>query len=823
MEKKKQTYTVMGMHCAACSAKVEKTVTHLSGVSACSVNLLTNFMEVEGEVPSAQVIAAVQKAGYDAKIPSEQPTAFASAALSTEKQENKILLRLVTSLILLLFLMYVSMGHGMWGAPLPAFFADTPAAVGLLQLLLSASVMVIHQKFYIQGVKGVLHGAPNMDTLVALGSGAAFLYSTCVLFVLIADPNASHHFYFESAAMIVTLISFGKWLEARAKGKTTDALQSLLQLAPKTACVLRNGEEKILPIEQIRVGDRFVVRPGERIPVDGVVLSGQSAVDESPLTGESLPQEKQEKDSVFGGTVNCFGTLQCEATRVGEETALSEIIRMVKEASATKAPISKLADRVSAVFVPVVLGIALITTVLWLLVGQTVGYALARGISVLVISCPCALGLATPVAIMVGSGVGAKMGILFKNATALEQTGKTKIVALDKTGTLTAGKPAVTEILPAEGVSERELLTFAYGVEVFSEHPLARAVVALGKEKQVLCPTVTDFQAHIGSGVSAVCDGEKIVSGTVAFLSDYVVVPSALIEAGERLSNRGETPLFFAKNDAVLGILSVADSIKTDSKDAIAELRSLGIRTVMVTGDRHAAAQTIADQLGIDEVKSEVLPGDKEALITELQQQGAVAMVGDGINDAPALTKADCGIAIGAGTEVAIDAASVVLMKNRVSDVAAAIRISRATLRNIKQNLFWAFFYNALGIPLAAGAFVKILGWELNPMLAAAAMSLSSFCVVTNALRLRRLSKKLKTKDKKEEKGEITMTKTIKIQGMMCPHCEMAVKKLLEGMEGVESAVVSHKEGTAQLTLTAPVEDAVLKSAIEEAGYQMLS
>ena len=819
-------FDVTGMSCAACSARVEKAVAKVEGVSQCAVNLLTNSMQVEGSASAEAIIAAVEAAGYGASV----HDAAAAPAKTEEKNpadadRAALRRRLIASLAFLLPLMYVSMGHMMWGFPLPSFLASDHVAMGLIQLLLTAAVMVVNQKFFVSGTKGLLHRAPNMDTLVALGAAAAFGYSTVALFAMsnaqsrgdtAAVMGYMEEFYFESAAMILTLITVGKLLEARSKGKTTDAIRSLLQLAPKTATVLRDGREVEIPAAQLRRGDIFLVRPAQSIPADGVVLEGSSAVNEAALTGESLPVDKAEGDAVSAATLNQSGFLKCEATRVGEDTTLSQIVRMVSDAAATKAPIAKVADRVSGVFVPIVMGIALIATVVWLLVGRTVGFALARGISVLVISCPCALGLATPVAIMVGSGVGAKNGILFKTAAALEQAGKVRIVALDKTGTITAGSPAVTDVLPAEGITEDELLRAALALEQKSEHPLAKAIVAYCGERTA--PTLTDFQALAGSGLRGVADGRLLRGGNEALMETALTVPDESRRAAFRLAEQGKTPLFFSRDTTFLGLIAVADTVKEDSPTAIRQLREMGLRVVMLTGDNERTADAVGKLAGVDEVIAGVLPDGKEAAIRELMRQGKVAMVGDGINDAPALTRADLGIAIGAGTDVAIDAADVVLMKSRLTDVPAAIRLSRGTLRNIHENLFWAFFYNTLGIPLAAGAFISLLGWQLNPMFGAAAMSLSSFCVVTNALRLNFLKIYPNQKPKKEKKA---MKKTIKIEGMMCGHCEAHVKKALEALPQVESAVASHTDGTAVVTLREPIDDAALRQAVEAADYKV--
>ncbi len=818
-----EQYSVSGMSCAACSARVEKAVSAVSGVTACSVNLLTNSMAVEGTASPQAVIAAVTSVGYGASLKSNKK----AAPKAVENESTPVLKRLIASAVLLLVLMYVSMGHGMWGWPLPPAVAHNPLSIGLIQLLLSAAVLVINQRFFISGIKGVLRGAPNMDTLVSLGSAAAFVYSTVQLF-LAADALVNgdtvgaaghvHGLYFESAAMIVTLITVGKLLESRAKGKTTDALRELMQLAPKTATVLRDGEEVTVPIADVRRGDTVVVRPGESIPVDGVVLDGHGAVDESALTGESIPVDKTVGDTVSAATLNRSGFLHCEATRVGEDTTLSQIIRMVSDAAAGKAPIAKIADTVSGVFVPVVLGIAAVTVVCWLLSGAAVGYALARGISVLVISCPCALGLATPVAIMVGNGVGAKHGILFKTATALEQTGKADVVVLDKTGTVTEGKPRVTRILPAESVSEDALLTVAASLETPSEHPLARAVVEEAAQRGIALVAVTAFEAVTGSGVVARFDGERVCAGNLRFMQTQITVSEAWQDTLEAVAQQGSTPLLFAKGERVLGVIAVADTVKDDSPTAVSDLQKLGLRVVMLTGDNEYTARAVAQGVGVDDVFADVLPGGKEAVVQKLKEHGNVIMVGDGINDAPALTSAHIGMAIGAGTDVAIDAAEVVLVNSRLSDVVSAIRLSRATLRNIKQNLFWAFAYNVLGIPLAAGVFVPLFGWELSPMFGALAMSLSSVCVVTNALRLRFVSL-----SKKGTASAPVLQKTLVIDGMMCGHCEAHVKQTLEAVDGVVSAEVSYEKGTAVVTLSKVVADELLKEAVEAEDYAVLS
>ena len=883
-------YTVTGMSCAACSSRVEKAVSKVPGVTACSVSLLTNSMGVEGDVPPETVIHAVEDAGYGASLKGQGTAAQAQSASEAEDalkdRETPVLKhRLIASLGFLAVLMYMSMGHMMWGWPLPHFMDGNHVAMGLLQLLLAGIIMVINQKFFISGFKGLLHRAPNMDTLVALGSGASFIYSTYALFAMTdaqlkgndtAVMSYMHEFYFESAAMILALITVGKMLEARSKGKTTDALKGLMKLTPKTAVIIRDGVETKVPIEEVKKGDVFVVRPGENIPVDGVVLEGTSAVNEAALTGESIPVDKAQGDPVSAATVNQSGYLRCEATRVGEDTSLSQIIRMVSDAAATKAPIAKIADRVSGVFVPAVITIAVVTTIIWLLAGQTFGFALARGISVLVISCPCALGLATPVAIMVGNGMGAKNGILFKTAVSLEETGKMDIVALDKTGTITSGEPRVTDVIPSGGVTEKELVSLALSLEKKSEHPLAKAVLLYAKEQQIDAPEAADFQALPGNGLSGTLEGVSLAGGSFSYISGHTTVSAQEQASFERLASEGKTPLCFMKNGRLAGMIAVADVIKEDSPQAVKELQNMGIRVVMLTGDNERTARAIGAQAGVDEVIAGVLPDGKESVIRSLKEQGKVAMVGDGINDAPALTRADIGIAIGAGTDIAIDAADVVLMKSRLSDVPASIRLSRATLRNIHENLFWAFFYNVVGIPLAAGLLYPIFGWKLNPMFGAAAMSLSSFCVVTNALRLnlfkmhdaskdhpmRKRAEKAANKggDKAENAGAvrteaedirsigqtanenetvskemqksenqknhinmegITMTKTMNIEGMMCGHCEARVKKALEALAGVESAEVSHEKGTAVVSMSADVADDTLKEAVEAQDYKV--
>ncbi len=831
-------FTVTGMSCAACSARVEKAVADVEGVTSCTVSLLTNSIGVEGNANEADIIKAVTDAGYGASVLNDASAIAAnkknkSADILEDTETPKMKKRLIASVGFLVVLMYFSMGHSMWGWPVPAFFAHNPLALGLLQLILTAVVMVVNQKFFISGWKGIIHKAPNMDTLVALGSGAAFVYSTFVLFVMSAEVSNGnmegahalmHEFYFESAAMILTLITVGKMLEVRSKGKTTDALKSLMNLAPQTATVVRGGEEKTIPVEEVLKGDIFVVRPGESIPVDGVVLDGSSAVDESALTGESIPVDKNAGDLVSAATINCSGFLRCEATRVGEDTTLSQIIQMVSDAAATKAPIAKVADKVSGVFVPVVIAIAVVTILIWLFLGESIGFALARGISVLVISCPCALGLATPVAIMVGNGVGAKNGILFKTAVSLEETGKVQIVALDKTGTITAGTPKVTDVVAESEVSEEKLLELAYALECKSEHPLAGAIVEYAREKGIKETEVSDFEILPGNGLKAKYEGDDLVGGSLKYIKGQVTVSKAMETQAEALAMQGKTPLFFTRGNKLLGMIAVADVMKPDSKEAIAQLQNMDIRVVMITGDNEKTANAIGKEAGVNQVIAGVLPDGKEAAVSELMKLGKVAMVGDGINDAPALVKADMGIAIGAGADVAIDAADVVLMKSSLMDVPAAIRLSRAVLRNIHQNLFWAFFYNCVGIPLAAGAFIAVLGWELNPMFGAAAMSLSSFCVVSNALRLNLVKVYNAKRDKKvkeERKETDNMNKTMKITGMMCGHCSGRVKKVLEAMPEVDEAIVSHEEGTAVLTLNAEVADDVLKKTVEDEGYEV--
>ena len=851
-----QQFIVTGMSCAACSARVEKAVSKVEGVTSCSVSLLTNSMGVEGTAADQAIIQAVEAAGYGASVKGEAAEHSGASSMAAEEEMLKdhdtpvLKRRLLASLGFLIVLMYFSMGHMMWGWPLPAFFENNHIAMGLVQLLLTGIVMVINQKFFISGFTSLAHRAPNMDTLVALGSTAAFGYSTYALFAM-TDAQVKgdmemvmhymHEFYFESAAMILTLITVGKMLEARSKGKTTDALKGLMKLASKTAVVERNGQEVTVPIEQVKKGDIFLVRPGENVPVDGVILEGTSALNEAALTGESIPVDKKPGDVVSAATLNQSGFIRCEATRVGEDTTLSQIIQMVSDAAATKAPIAKIADKVSGVFVPAVITIAVITMIVWLLAGESVGFALARGISVLVISCPCALGLATPVAIMVGNGMGAKNGILFKTAVSLEETGKVQIVALDKTGTITNGEPVVTDMVPAEGVTEESLLALAASLEKRSEHPLAKAILKYVGEQQLTVEDVSEFEALPGNGLTAVRNGVKLAGGNYAFIRTQTEVSEDLLKQSEVLAEQGKTPMFFSENGRLAGIIAVADTMKEDSRQAVSELRNMGIRVVMLTGDNERTARAIGAQAGVDDVIAGVLPDGKESVIRKLQQYGKVAMVGDGINDAPALTRADMGIAIGAGTDVAIDAADVVLMKSRLSDVAAAVRLSRATLRNIHENLFWAFFYNVIGIPLAAGVWIPIFGWTLNPMFGAAAMSLSSFCVVTNALRLNLFNMHDAKKDKKlknpaiikelvdtnktnhnQENKEIgTMKKTMKIEGMMCGHCEATVKKALEGLDGVASAEVSHEAGTAVVELSADVADDVLKKTVEDKDYKV--
>lgn len=855
-------YTVTGMSCAACSARVEKAVSKVDGVTSCSVSLLTNSMGVEGSATDAQIVEAVEQAGYGASpkgTATESENDKATNSLEqlkaaqdalVDRETPKLRNRLIASLIFLVVLMYFSMGHMMWGWPLPEFFNGNHVAMGLLQLLLTVAVMVINQKFFISGFKGLIHGAPNMDTLVALGSAASFGYSVYALFAMTAAQvkgdmdvvmSYMHEFYFESAAMILALITVGKMLEAHSKGKTTDALKSLMQLAPKTATVVKDGVEQEISVDAVKKGDIFVVRPGENIPVDGEIIDGTTAVNESALTGESIPVDKQKGDAVSAATVNQSGFIKCRATRVGEDTTLSQIIQMVSDAAATKAPIAKIADRVSGVFVPAVITIAIITIIAWLIAGETVGFALARGISVLVISCPCALGLATPVAIMVGNGKGAKSGILFKTAASLEATGRTQIVALDKTGTITSGEPKVTDIVPDEtffeenGNNAGKLLAIAASVEAKSEHPLAKAIMERAKTDEIAIAEVTDFSAVVGNGLTAMLAGKMIKAGNLAFVSKFVKVSDDMRAKAVEFSKEGKTPLFFAADDRLCGIIAVADTIKEDSPEAVRQLKNMGIRVVMLTGDNEQTANAIGKQAGVDEVIAGVLPDGKEAVIRKLKKQGRVAMVGDGINDAPALTRADMGIAIGAGSDVAIDAADVVLMKSRLIDVPAAVRLSRATLTNIHENLFWAFFYNVIGIPLAAGLWYPLLGWKLNPMFGAAAMSLSSFCVVTNALRLNlcrvydpkhdrkaKPDRKDKT-DKPNESEEKSMTKTMNIEGMMCCHCEARVKKALEALDAVSEAAVSHESGTAVVTLSSDISDEKLKETVEAEDYKVTS
>lgn len=824
-------YHVTGMSCASCSSRVEKAVSALDGVKTCSVNLLTNSMTVEGDVSPETVINAVTSAGYGASLFMPEKEVSAKESIGTEKAEKTLAARLISSALFLAILMYISMGYVMWNFPLPELISRNPLVIGLLELLLTTCIMVINQKFFVSGTKGLIHRAPNMDTLVALGSAAAYLYSTFMLFTMadkmyLLDMKMAHHclheLYFESAAMILTLITVGKMLEARAKGKTTDALEALMKLSPKQALVIRDGTEMLIPVEDVLCGDIFLVRPGETIPVDGTIIEGYSAVNESALTGESIPVDKEKGDSVSSGTLNQSGVLRCKASRVGEDTTLSQIIKMVHDAAATKAPIAKIADKVSGVFVPVIITIAAVSTFAWLLAGQTIGFALARGISVLVISCPCALGLATPVAIMVGTGMGAKNGILFKNATSLEMAGKINTVALDKTGTITNGHPTVTDIIPAQDISEMELLLLAASLEKNSEHPLAEAIRKKAESQNIPVKNVTDFHALPGNGLTAKLSGKVLLGGNLRFISEQLEIPKDVLKNADSLSNQGKTPLFFASDNRFIGTIAVADTIKEDSRAAICELKNMGLKVVMLTGDNERTASAIAAQAGVDEVISDVLPAGKENAIQKLKENGKVAMVGDGMNDAPALTQADIGIAIGAGSDIAIDSADIVLMKNSLCDVAASIRLSRATLRNIHENLFWAFFYNALGIPLAAGVFIPVLGWTLNPMFGAAAMSLSSFCVVTNALRLNFVKIK-NNKIKPKEKENWKMNKTMKIEGMMCNHCEMHVKKALEAIDGVDTAVVSHKDKMATLTLSANVSDAILKNAVEAEGYSVLS
>ena len=841
-----EQYNVTGMTCAACQARVEKVVSKVPGVTSVSVNLLTNSMGVEGTALSTDIVAAVEKAGYHASVKGAEKESSQGAEALADTETPKLLKRLIISLIFLMPLMYLSMGHMMWNWPLPGFLNNNHVGMGLAQLLFTVIIMVINQRFFISGFTSLIHRAPNMDTLVAMGATAAFSYSTYALFAMTAAQTAGnnklvmsymHEFYFESAAMILTLITLGKTLEAYSKGKTTDALKSLMNLAPKMATVVRNGQEQIISAEQVKKGDIFLVKPGESIPVDGIVLEGNSAIDEAALTGESIPVDKAEGDNVSAATINQSGFLKCEATRVGEDTTLSQIIKMVSDAAATKAPIAKIADKVSGIFVPAVITIAVITIIGWLLAGQTVGFALARGISVLVISCPCALGLATPVAIMVGNGVGAKNGILFKTAVSLEEAGKVDIVALDKTGTITTGQPKVTDIFPADGISEKELLEAAFALEKKSEHPLAKAIVEYGNEKKFTVPVVEDFQAVPGNGLTGTLNNKTLIGGNLLFIEKSLSISEKIKHSAEQLASAGKTPLFFAKENRLLGMIAVADVIKEDSPQAIKELKAMGIHVVMLTGDNERTAKAIGEQAGVDNVIAGVLPDGKESVIRALGEKGKVAMVGDGINDAPALTRADIGIAIGAGTDVAMDAADIVLMKSKLADVPAAIRLSRGVLRNIHENLFWAFFYNTIGIPLAAGLLIPVLGWKLNPMFGAAAMSLSSFCVVTNALRLNLLNIRSTKKDKKKqkaidvsiininnnEKKEVNeMTKTMNIKGMMCGHCEAAVKKALEALPEVASAEVSHEKGTAVVTLEKEIADDVLKKTVEDKDYEVV-
>lgn len=851
-------YAVTGMSCAACSARVEKAVSKVEGVTSCSVSLLTNSMGVEGEFTDAAVIEAVEKAGYGASLKGKAGSGVGSSGMGTgvsnaqsqagsaaaagsqedmlkDRETPLLKKRLWTSIGFLIVLMYISMGHMMWGWPAPSFLAENHIAMGLAQMLLTIVIMEINRKFFISGFKSLVNGAPNMDTLVAMGAGAAFVYSTYALFAMTdaqvkgdmaAVMSYMHEFYFESAAMILTLITVGKMLEARSKGKTTDALKSLMKLAPKTAVLLKDGKETEVSIENVKVGDIFAVRPGESIPVDGIIIEGNSAVDESALTGESIPVDKSKDDRVFAATINQSGYIKCEAVKVGEDTTLSGIIQMVSDAAATKAPIAKVADRVSGVFVPAVITIAAVTIIIWLLLGESFGFALARGISVLVISCPCALGLATPVAIMVGSGMGAKNGILFKTAVSLEETGKVNIVVLDKTGTITEGKPKVTDITACGDKTETQLLQTAFSLEAKSEHPLAKAIIEKAEQMQLAKSEVTDFAALPGNGVSALYNGKKLIGGSLKYINEIVSVPQTLQDQVNKLAQEGKTPLLFAEDEKLIGIIAVADIIKEDSPEAIRQLKAMGIHVVMLTGDNERTANAIGEQAGANEVIAGVMPDGKESVIRKLKERGKVAMVGDGINDAPALTRADVGIAIGAGTDIAIDAADIVLMKSRLSDVPAAIRLSRATLRNIHQNLFWAFIYNIIGIPLAAGIWIPIFGWKLNPMFGAAAMSLSSFCVVSNALRMNLIDIHSTKRDKKikpNKKEAVEMEKTMKIEGMMCGHCEARVKKALEAVEGVTEAVVSHESGTAVIKMDTNVADDVLKGAVEAQDYKVIS
>ena len=828
-------FNVTGMSCAACSSRVEKAVSKVEGVQSCSVSLLTNSMGVEGSASDESIIAAVEKAGYGASVAGAEKKQSAETEQLKDKDTPVLMHRLIASVGFLAVLMYISMGHMMWGWPLPAFFADNHIAMGLAQLLLCVIIMVINQKFFISGFKGLIHRSPNMDTLVALGSGASFVYSVYALFAMTdaqVKGNAElvmsymHEFYFESAAMILTLITVGKMLEAHSKGKTTNALKALLNLAPKKATLLIDGKETKVTVDKVKKGDVFVVRPGESIPVDAEITDGSTAVDESALTGESIPVDKVVGDTVSAGTINKSGFIKCSATAVGEDTALSQIIKMVSDAAATKAPVAKIADKVSGVFVPAVIVIALITIAVWLLCGQTVGYALARGISVLVISCPCALGLATPVAIMVGNGMGARKGILFKTAASLEEAGKTQIAVLDKTGTITKGEPKVTDIIPFE-ITENELLKYAYSIEAKSEHPLAKAIIVKAEELSLNPYEVTDFKAESGNGLSAKYNGKKIIGGSKKYISSIIGISNDILSKADKLSEEGKTPLFFMLDNKLLGIIAVADVIKEESPKAIKQLQNMGIKVVMLTGDNERTAKAVGKLAGVDEVIAGVMPDGKEKVVAELKKQGMVLMVGDGINDAPALTRADIGMAIGSGTDIAIDAADVVFMKSKLTDVPAAVRLSRKTLRNIHENLFWAFIYNVIGIPLAAGVWIPLLGWQLNPMFGAAAMSLSSFCVVTNALRLNffditnpKKDRKIKYKSKKDDNA---MTKTMKIDGMMCSHCEGRVKQSLEGLAQVSQAEVSHEKGTAVVTLTAEVSNDVLKKTVEDQGYNVIS
>jgi len=828
-------FNVTGMSCAACSSRVEKAVSKVEGVQSCSVSLLTNSMGVEGSASDESIIAAVEKAGYGASVAGAEKKQSAETDQLKDKDTPVLMHRLIASVGFLVVLMYISMGHMMWGWPLPAFLADNQIAMGLAQLLLCVIIMVINRKFFISGFKGLIHRSPNMDTLVALGSGASFVYSLYALFAMTdaqVKGNAElvmsymHEFYFESAAMILTLITVGKMLEAHSKGKTTNALKALLNLAPQKATLLIDGKETEVTVDKVKKGDVFVVRPGESIPVDAEITDGSTAVDESALTGESIPVDKVVGDTVSAGTINKSGFIKCSATAVGEDTALSQIIKMVSDAAATKAPVAKIADKVSGVFVPAVIVIALITIAVWLLCGQTVGYALARGISVLVISCPCALGLATPVAIMVGNGMGARKGILFKTAASLEEAGKTQIAVLDKTGTITKGEPKVTDIIPFE-ITENELLKYAYSIEAKSEHPLAKAIIVKAEELSLNPYEVTDFKAESGNGLSAEYNGKRIIGGSKKYISSIIGISNDILSKADKLSEEGKTPLFFMKGDKLLGIIAVADVIKDESPQAVKELQNMGIKVVMLTGDNERTAKAVGKLAGVDEVIAGVMPDGKEKVVAELKKQGKVLMVGDGINDAPALTRADIGMAIGSGTDIAIDAADVVFMKSKLTDVPAAVRLSRKTLRNIHENLFWAFIYNVIGIPLAAGVWIPLLGWQLNPMFGAAAMSLSSFCVVTNALRLNffditnpKKDRKIKYKSKKDDNA---MTKTMKIDGMMCSHCEGRVKQSLEGLAQVSQAEVSHEKGTAVVTLTAEVSNDVLKKTVEDQGYNVIS